>query len=122
MSTTINAAHDLGRRGEDLAADHLRERGLILLSRNWRGAEGELDLVATDGTTLVVCEVKTRSDDEHGRPVEAVTPDKERHIRNATREWVRRYGIRLPVRFDVLSVLWPAGGMPRLEHLRGAFC
>ena len=121
MSTTINPAHDLGRRGEDLAADHLRERGLTLLSRNWRGTEGELDLVATDGTTLVVCEVKTRSDDGHGMPVEAVTPDKERHIRNATREWMRRYGIRLPVRFDVLSVLWPAGGEPRLDHLRGAF-
>ena len=121
MNTTINPAHELGRRGEDLAADHLRERGLTLLSRNWRGVAGELDLVATDGLTLVVCEVKTRSADEHGTPVEAVTPDKTQRIRGATREWIRRYGIHLPVRFDVLSVLWPAGEAPRLEYLRGAF-
>jgi len=121
MSTTTNPAHDLGHRGEDLAADHLRAQGLRLLSRNWRGAAGELDLVATDGSALVVCEVKTRSADDHGTPAEAVTEDKARHIRNATQEWLRHYGVTLPVRYDVLAVLWPAGGKPRLEHLRGAF-
>ena len=56
-----NPAQDLGRRGENLAADYLTERGLVVLSRNWRCRDGELDIVATDGSTLVVCEVKTRS-------------------------------------------------------------
>jgi putative endonuclease len=120
-TTTTNPAHDLGRRGEDLAANHLRRQGMALLHRNWRCAYGELDLVATDGIALVVCEVKTRSRDCHGTPAEAVTPVKTRHIRNAAREWVHRYGVWLPVRFDVLAVLWPDGSEPRVEHLRGAF-
>jgi putative endonuclease len=51
----------LGRRGEDLAVEYLQRRGLVVLSRNWRCRDGELDVVATDRTRLVVCEVKTRS-------------------------------------------------------------
>lgn len=65
MGTTTPAAdrHSglLGKRGEDLAADYLTGAGLVVLSRNWRCRDGELDLVATDGERLIVCEVKTRS-------------------------------------------------------------
>ena len=53
--------NELGRHGEDVAAQYLAERGMVVLSRNWRCREGELDLVATDRKRLVVCEVKTRS-------------------------------------------------------------
>ncbi|HVV23434.1 MAG TPA: YraN family protein [Pseudonocardiaceae bacterium] len=117
------AAHDLGRRGEDLAADYLTDRGLIVLSRNWRCREGELDVVATDGRALVVCEVKTRTTDDFGDPAEFVTPDKMRRIRRATHAWLRRYGVGwCEVRFDILTVLWPpTATTPRLRHLRGAF-
>jgi putative endonuclease len=121
-NTTANAAHELGRQGEDLAADYLAAQGLVVLSRNWRCREGELDLVATDGTRLVVCEVKTRSGEGFGAPAEAVTPKKARHIRNATHAWLRRYRVGwVPVRFDVLAVVWPPNQPPRLDHLRGAF-
>jgi putative endonuclease len=114
--------HDLGRRGEDLAAEYLTERGLVVLSRNWRCREGELDVVATDGTTLVVCEVKTRSTDDFGDPAEFVTPAKLRHVRQATQAWLRRYRVGwCRVRYDVVAVLWPAGGVPRLRHVRGVF-
>lgn len=58
METTAKAADrrsdELGRRGEDLAADYLVGTGLVLLSRNWRCRDGEVDLVATDGELLVV--------------------------------------------------------------------
>ena len=67
------AAKDvLGRRGEDLAARYLEQRGLVILSRNWRCRHGEIDLVATDSHRLVVCEVKTRSGTRYGEPAEAV--------------------------------------------------
>jgi putative endonuclease len=112
--------HELGRRGEDLAVEYLSERGLVVLSRNWRCREGELDVVATDGTTLVVCEVKTRSTAAFGDPAEYVTPAKLRHVRQATEAWLRRYRVGwCRVRYDVVSVLWPADGRPRLRHLRG---
>src|ERR1700754_1854146 len=63
------AAKDvLGRRGEDLAAHYLEQRGLVVLSRNWRCRHGEIDLVATDARLLVVCEVKTRSGTRYGEP------------------------------------------------------
>lgn len=121
-STSVPSTNDLGRRGETIAADYLEANGLVVLSRNWRCRDGELDLVATDRTSLVVCEVKTRSGLDFGRPADAVTPAKARHIRNATHAWLRRYQVGwVPVRFDVLSVLWPPDQPPRVEHLRGAF-
>ncbi|HEY3753510.1 MAG TPA: YraN family protein [Pseudonocardiaceae bacterium] len=122
MTTALrnNPGHDLGRRGEDLAADYLTERGLVVLSRNWRCREGELDIVATDGSTLVVCEVKARSSDEFGDPAEFVTAAKMRRMRRATQAWLRRYRVGwCEIRFDIVTVLWPADGSPRLRHLRG---
>jgi putative endonuclease len=124
MTTTDRtpAPHDLGRQGEDFAAGYLADRGLVLLSRNWRCRDGELDLVATDGEILVVCEVKTRSSAEFGDPAEYVTPTKILRIKRATRAWLRRYRAGwCDVRFDVLAILWPPDGEPELRHLRGAF-
>lgn len=116
------AGLDLGRDGEAFVADYLRTRGLVVLSRNWRCREGELDVVATDGRRLVVCEVKTRSTENFGKPIEHVTPEKIRRIRNATRAWLRRHHAGwCEVRFDVVSVLWPEVGVPTIHHLRGAF-
>lgn len=114
--------HELGRRGEDLAAEYLNERGLVVLSRNWRSREGELDLVATDGRVLFVCEVKTRSTTEFGEPAEFVTPVKALRVRRATQAWLRRYQVGwCEVRFDVLAIVWPPDGPPTVRHLRGAF-
>ncbi len=59
----MRAKDALGRYGEDVAARHLVDDGLVLLARNWRCAEGEIDIVARDGDVLVVCEVKTRRGD-----------------------------------------------------------
>lgn len=114
--------HELGRRGEDLAAAYLTEQGLVVLSRNWRSREGELDLVATDGRCLVVCEVKTRSTSDFGDPAEFVTATKMTRVRRATYAWLRRYRVGwCEVRFDVLAVVWPPDGPPTVRHLRGAF-
>ncbi|HEV2783495.1 MAG TPA: YraN family protein [Actinophytocola sp.] len=122
MSSTAAPTHlTLGRRGEDLAARYLEEhKGLVVLSRNWRCREGELDLVATDGHTLVVCEVKTRTSTDYGAPAEAVTETKARRIRRLTRRWLRAHQMRnCPQRFDIVSVLWPPGQTPRIKHLPG---
>src|SRR4028119_1143926 len=66
----------LGAQGEALAARHLTEQGMVLLDRNWRCPIGEIDLVLRDGSVLVVCEVKTRSSNAYGSPLEAVTERK----------------------------------------------
>jgi len=112
----------LGKRGEDLAADYLAGTGLVVLSRNWRCRQGELDLVATDGERLVVCEVKTRSGTGYGEPSEGVTPAKAARIRRVTAAWLRAYRVGwCEIRFDVLAVLCPQDGPVTVEHLRGAF-
>ncbi|MEC3980308.1 YraN family protein [Amycolatopsis sp. H20-H5] len=113
---------ELGRRGEELAARHLENTGLVVLSRNWRSRAGELDLVLTDGRTLVVCEVKTRSGVEYGLPAEAVTPEKRERIRRLAQQWLRDHEVGwCPVRYDVVAVLAPRGQNPSLKHIKGAF-
>ena len=64
---------ELGRRGEQVAAEWLQERGYTLVDRNWRCPAGELDLILRDGSTMVFAEVKTRSSLEFGHPFEAIT-------------------------------------------------
>lgn len=112
----------LGRRGEDLAAEHLRRQGLVILERNWRCREGELDILATDGRTLVVCEVKTRSGRGYGSPAESVTQDKRHRIRRLTLRWLAARRVAwCPLRFDVIAIEYPQDGPPRLQHLVEAF-
>lgn len=113
---------ELGRRGEDLAAEFLTTRGFVVLSRNWRCRDGELDLVATDRTRLVVCEVKTRAGLGFGDPAEAVTPAKAARIRRLAAAWLAAHRVRwCEVRFDVLAVVCPPEGPVTVEHLPGAF-
>jgi len=66
-------ARAVGDYGEQVACAHLTDAGLEVLERNWRCDQGELDIVARDGDTLVFCEVKTRRSDRFGSPLEAVT-------------------------------------------------
>ena len=60
MTTTAAQRQALGGYGERVAERHLVGLGLVVLDRNWRCEDGEIDLVLRDGTVLVVCEVKTR--------------------------------------------------------------
>lgn len=118
------AAHidrrQIGRDAEERAAAHLRAAGLVLLHRNYLCRLGELDLVARDGATLVVAEVRLRSSTQFGGAAASITRAKQRRIVLATRHLLARYPSlqRLPVRFDALLV--PADGGP-IEWLRGAF-
>lgn len=113
---------ELGRRGEDLAAEFLTGQGFVVLSRNWRCREGELDLVVTDRHRLVVCEVKTRAGVGFGAPAEAVTPAKAARIRRLTAAWLTAHRVRwCEIRFDVVAVVCPPEGAASVDHLQGAF-
>lgn len=109
----------LGAYGEEVAVLHLRDAGYDILDRNWRCRAGELDVVARDGTTLVVCEVKTRSGLGFGSPLEAVTTAKSRRLRGLAARWLAEHeGHFRDVRFDVVGVLRSGDGA-RVEHVRG---
>jgi len=112
----------LGRFGEQLAVQHLEAAGLEVLDRNWRCAEGEIDIVAVDGETLVVCEVKTRSGTAFGDPAEAVVGAKAARLRRLALRWLAAHDLRWrDLRFDVVTVLRRRDGDPVVRHLRGAF-
>ena len=112
----------LGRRGEDLAHRYLRRQGYTIVARNYRLASGdaEADLIAWDGGTLVIVEVKSRGGDEHGPPERAVGDDKRAHLRRVARAYARKTDTPWEsVRFDVVTVV--LGPRPQLQLLRNAF-
>lgn len=96
----------LGASGEARAAAWYEARGYRVLARNWRVREGELDLVLARGSTVVFCEVKTRSSLAYGLPAEAVGPAKQRRLRSLALLWLRT-ARRAPaeIRFDVACVV-----------------
>jgi putative endonuclease len=110
----------VGQYGERVAARHLAEAGLEIVALSWRCREGEIDIVAADGPTIVFCEVKTRSSTAFGSPAEAVTRAKQRRMRElAVRYLAANPGQWRDIRFDVVSVLRVRGGAAQVEHLRG---
>jgi putative endonuclease len=113
-------SRSLGAFGEAYAARHLVEHGMVLLDRNWRCDAGEIDLVLREGRVLVVCEVKTRSSVAYGSPIEAVTEPKAARLRRLADRWLEEHAVRPEeVRIDLVGVLVPRSGGPRLEHVRG---
>lgn len=115
----MRAKDVLGRLGEDAAVSHLAGLGWTIIDRNWRCLEGELDIVAHDGSALVVCEVKTRSSAEYGTPVEAITPAKAARLRRLTSRWLDAHGIgHTTVRIDVLGLVRAGPGRFEIEHLK----
>ncbi|MEV4949218.1 YraN family protein [Streptomyces sp. NPDC053755] len=119
----MNATKALGRYGEELAVRRLTETGMTVLARNWRcGRAGEIDIVARDGDTVVICEVKTRRDGTYEHPMAAVTPAKADRLKRLAACWLDRHGTPPPdggIRIDLIGVLLPRRGAPRLTHARG---
>lgn len=123
--TTSSTRRSVARIGEHLAVQHLEGLGCTVLARNWRCADGtlrgELDIVALDERTLVVCEVKARRSAVVDDALEAVTPAKQRQLRRLAGAYVAQLPARPPaLRIDVIGVCWPYGGGPlQLTHVRG---
>ena len=104
-----------------MAAWYERE-GYEILGRNWRRREGELDLILGRGRAVVFCEVKTRTSNRFGAPVEAVTRTKQQRIRVLAALWLGENGRQArDLRFDVASVMVERGAEPVIDVLEGAF-
>lgn len=111
---------DLGRLGEQLAAEYLQQAGMRILDRNWRCAEGELDIVAAERRVLVACEVKTRSGLGFGSPLEAISRRKLARLRGLAISWVRAHGVLFDeVRIDVIGLVRDRSGHFTIDHVRG---
>jgi putative endonuclease len=112
-----------GARGEKLASRFLRHHGYRILYRNFKDRRGgEIDVVCRNGDTLVFVEVKTRRDEEFGRPIEAVDRQKQLRISKGGLAWLRLLdNPDVAFRFDVVEVFLPDDGEPRCELIQDAF-
>jgi putative endonuclease len=112
----------LGRRGEDLAARHLRRNGYKVLYRNYRAPRGgEIDIVCRHGATLVFVEVKTRTTREFGDPSEAVNKAKQKLITRGALSWLRLlHNPEVLFRFDIVEVIITADNV-EIQILENAF-
>jgi putative endonuclease len=121
MTTTAQQKTQLGAYGETCAARHLtRHEGMVVLARNWRCDLGEIDLVLRDRHVLVICEVKTRSSQRFGSPLEAVTEEKATRLKNLAARWCEAHGVRpSDIRIDLVGVLVEGTTVTRLDHARG---
>ncbi|HXR28771.1 MAG TPA: YraN family protein [Solirubrobacteraceae bacterium] len=124
--------HELGRLGEQLAAEHLLRRGFRVLARNVRTRSGEIDLIGFDGRTLVFVEVKT-SRAAHGPrgeagdgPLARLKPRQRARLRRQAAAWLCDPSRRAPhahtIRLDAVGVTVDrAGRLLRLDHVEGAW-
>lgn len=119
----MNTRTALGKFGEEAAVRSLRRSGLRIVARNWRcGRAGEVDIVALDGDTLVICEVKTRKADGFEHPMAAVRGAKVERLRRLAELWLSKHGgaPQGGVRIDLVGVLVPrCSGQVEIEHARG---
>lgn len=109
----------IGSDYENLAADFLREKGYRIIARNFRDRTGEIDIIAKDADYLVFVEVKYRTDETCGNPLEAVDAKKQRRICRTAFYYCMKYGYgdTVPCRFDVIGI----DGEKNIVHIVNAF-
>ena len=103
--------------GEDLAAAFLREKGYIILERDWHSKHRDIDIIAQDGETTVFVEVKARRSREYGEPTDAIDIHKRSHLRTAIQHYLKYRNIT-HYRFDVVTIIGSVGSKnPEIEHI-----
>lgn len=112
--------NELGKFGEELAVQYLKGKGYEIVKRNWRNIHKEIDIIAKDGEELVVVEVKTRKNDEHGEPDLAVTKRKQNMLIAAANAYVFNNELDVSTRFDIVSIVLE-GETPIINHIEDAF-
>ncbi len=112
----------LGAAGEDAAARHLEALGYRILERNVHLSRyGEIDIVAMDGGTLALVEVRTRRGERLGTPEESVGPTKKRKLLLLGQMYVQQQRWEGPWRIDFVAVrLWPDGRVKNVRLYRNA--
>ena len=112
--------NELGKRGEELAAQYLTEKGYEILECNWRNVHKEIDIIGKKDNVLVVVEVKTRQSEEYGEPDIAVTRQKQTRLISAANAYLFQNKLDINTRFDIISIVLK-NGEPIINHIEDAF-
>ena len=114
-----------GDAGEDIVCRYLRDKGYIIVARNYKSRTGEIDIIAESRDTLVFVEVKTRKNALYSSPREAVNMSKQRKIIAAASNYIERSGSILNIRFDVAEVIVRPDGISDngrlIDYIENAF-
>ncbi len=108
----------IGSGYEQRAAEYLKGKGMSILEMNFRNRGGEIDIIAMDGEYICFVEVKYRTTNQYGSPLEAVDYRKQQQIRKVALYYLMRQGLSewTPCRFDVIAFEGE-----ELTHLENAF-
>lgn len=113
------AAHnELGKWGENCAADFLQHKGYTIIERDWKSGHHDIDIIAKNEDTLVFIEVKTRRNRLFGNPEEAIDYKKRLNLLSAINHYVKSHRINVPVRFDIISIVGTIGSTPEIDHIK----
>ena len=93
-----------GKCGEEIAAEFFEKQGIKIIAKNYRTKFGEIDLIGFDKSTIIFIEVKLRSNDNFGSPVEAVTQAKLKRIYNSALWYISEHKSNYDYRFDVIAI------------------
>jgi putative endonuclease len=113
-------SHNLGQKGENLAAVHLENAGFKILFRNWKWGKNEIDIIAENHDFIIFAEVKTRADDYQMHPVTAVNKEKQKSIIRAANGYLQKFKIDKEGRFDIITVIKSVDSY-KIDHIEGAF-
>lgn len=113
--------HDFGRHCEFMARTYLEQQGYLILETNWRSGHKEIDIIAKEGDTLVVVEVKARKNEDFMFAEDAVDEKKIRNLIRATHNYILQKGLDCDVRFDIITLVLDDKGEYKLKHIKDAF-
>lgn len=112
--------NELGKKGEQMAVNHLLEKGFVILERNYRFDKAEIDIIAKQGDVLAAVEVKTRSSIDFGNPQDFLKPKQIQRLVKAMNEYVIENEMNVEVRFDIIAISKSSIGFD-IEHIPNAF-
>lgn len=117
----VSARHiEIGQRGEQVATSYLLGLGWMVLARNWRGARGELDIIARDGDVLVFVEVKSRQNAPAEEAFMQVSQRKQAALIRTAEDYLNAHDLaEIQWRIDVIAVIFGRGA-PLIEHVQDA--
>jgi putative endonuclease len=108
--------------GEEVAVRHLRRHGYVIVERNYRCPDGEMDIIARDQGRLAFIEVRARRSTAFGTPEESVTPRKQARLAMVARNYLQEKGLAdVEWGIDVVAIEFtPRGTLQRIELIRNA--
>ncbi len=112
--------NELGKKGEEIAADFLQKSGYEILERNWVFQKAELDIIAQKGKVLAIVEVKTRTTADFGLPQDFVKGKKIQNLVKAVDQYMNENDLDLDVRFDIIGIVLNKQEAS-IEHIEDAF-